>query len=395
MKPASTSQVSADRPADSLHVAERTALEANPQLATNLIHEFSDVLGAVRAFANLVRQEAKTLPHALENLDHLLRAVGRARALVDQMSNLALHVRQKRRPIDPQAYVQRSLQLIRSGVPPSVQWSAVIAPNTPRIEADPVQLHQLLLNLCANAVHALRGEGGQLEVHIEPFTVDEAFAQSRPRLKTGAYARITVRDTGRGADTDFVRRAFDTSWVPREGGEAPELGLRVVRSIVRQHEGLLELETQPGEGTLCTIYLPAHVEPGLDLAVLTPRGKGEHVLYVDDELDCCRATEQLLRRLGYDPVAHTDPALALEDFRRRSDFFRIAVLDLNMPTLTGVDLATLLLEHRPDLPVYLTTGYSGLWTPEMAINLGIRGILAKPVPPEVWTQTLEDALRHD
>jgi CheY-like chemotaxis protein len=241
-------------------------------------------------------------------------------------------------------------------------------------------------------LHALQNRAGQLEVRLEPFEADLAFVQKHPELATGLYARLQVRDTGASPDPELLQRAFDTSLTPRERIDTSELSLRLARTIAQHHNGLLTVDCQPQAGNVCSVYLPACLESTTGFPPDLPRGSGERVLFVDDELDCCQATEQLLRHLGFEPAAHTNPHAALEDFRSRPDHFDAAVLDLNMPALTGVDLATLLLELRPDLPVYIATGYSGLWTPEMAINLGIRGILSKPVTPQDWLRILKEAL---
>jgi CheY-like chemotaxis protein len=260
-----------------------------------------------------------------------------------------------------------------------------------------IQLHQVLLNLCTNAAHAMTGKQGRLGVRVETLNVDvHGDPQSQvPGLNAGRYVRLTVSDTGHGMSGETRKRIFEPFFTTKPPGEGTGLGLAVVHGIVRDHEGVVRVDSEPGRGTTFQIYLPAHdwVEAGVDagLSVKSP-GKGERILFVDDETALCEGWRSVLERIGYLVTTFTDPLLALETFRRNPRDFDLVITDLTMPHMTGTELGRRILELRPTLPILLVSGSTGSLTGEEVRALGLRELLTKPVTPSALAIALRRTL---
>jgi CheY-like chemotaxis protein len=280
-----------------------------------------------------------------------------------------------------QPVVKEANRFLRSTLPSTVEIGTCVPEQLPSILGNPTQIHQILMNLGSNAAHALHQQTGRLEVRLELFPVDAAFAQSHPRLRPGDYLRLTVSDTGRGMDEAVLKRIFEPFFTTKGPGEGTGLGLSVVHGIVQDHDGAIDVYSQPGQGTVFHLYFPA-LEETEAATVLgqqgTPSGQGERILYVDDEPALCRIADRLLKRLNYQPTTCADARRALELYLAQPDAFDLIITDLTMPHLTGIDLAAAILEKRPDAHILLATGFSGTWTRESVRSLGLRDLVSKP-----------------
>ncbi len=356
-------------------------LDALGTLAGGIAHDFNNILTVIMAYADLATMEAHSPVEVRRHLAEILTSSARARDLVQQILTFSRRQKQERKPTRLQQVVKEALRLLRSTLPATIEIEAQIDPATPVVLADMTQIHQVMMNLCTNAAHAMRERPGCLTVILEPFEVNEGLAQLNHGLHPGRYARLTVSDTGHGMAAETLKRAFEPFFTTKERGEGTGLGLAVVHGIIREHEGAITVQSRPEEGTTFSLYFPA--QPLLpDEAVAGPRsipaGAGQHILLVDDEPSICISVRAILERLGYRVTTRTDPVEALSEFRLHPGEFHLVITDLTMPHMTGTDLARQISEHSPNTPVLLTTGSSGTWTLEKVRALGIHDLMEKP-----------------
>jgi CheY-like chemotaxis protein len=249
------------------------------------------------------------------------------------------------------------------------------------VMADAGQIHQVVMNLCVNAAHAIGDKPGRVLLGLSRVQVDAQLALTREGLSPGPHVRLTVEDTGSGIEEATLSRIFEPFFTTKAPGEGTGLGLAVVHGIVKDHGGTIAVSSSVGVGTKFELFFPEHQAPPPEVrshAVL-PRGRGENVLFVDDEPSLCSAGGMMLERIGYQAVTFTSPAEALARFRSEPEAFDLLITDLTMPGMTGIDLARSVLELRPGLPVVLVSGFGGKWTPENIREMGIRDLIPKPV----------------
>ena len=376
---------------------EAQKMEAIGQLAGGIAHDFNNILGAMIAYAELARVDAADNGKVQASLGEVLKAGARAADLVKQILAFSRRQKHERRSTKLQPVVQEVLRLMRSTLPATIEVVAQVRADTGAVLADPTAIHQVLVNLCTNAAYAMRDKPGRLEVTLAPFTVDDSLARLLPAAPPGEYARLTVRDTGHGMDERTLKRIFEPFFTTKPPGEGTGLGLAVLHGIVREHEGAVQVLSQPEQGATFHVYFPVHraqaIESETPLRSL-PRGRGERVLFVDDEPALCTVARLLLERLNYEVVICMKPAEALEQFRAQPDRFNLVITDLMMPGMIGVDLAVQILQIAPRMPVLLASGYTGTWTREKARELGLRDVIPKPATFEALAQAVHAAL-HD
>ncbi|HKO93456.1 MAG TPA: PAS domain S-box protein [Polyangiaceae bacterium] len=371
-------------------------LEALGTLAGGIAHDFNNVLAAIFAYGELAQLDADQPQQARSHLVELQKAADRARDLVQQILTFSRRQVQDRCPARLQNVVQEAIKFLRSTLPATIEIETYIDWQAPLVLAASIQLHQVILNLCTNAAHAMQGAAGgqgKLGVRVETLTCE--LASEVPGLTAGRYVRLTVSDTGHGMNAETRQRIFEPFFTTKAPGEGTGLGLAVVHGIVRDHEGVVRVESELGRGTKFQIYLPAHdwVEAGVDegLSVHSP-GKGERILFVDDETALCDGWRSVLERIGYLVTTFTNPLLALEAFRRSPRDFDLVITDLTMPHMTGTELGRRILELRPTLPILLVSGSTGSLTGEEVRALGLRDLLTKPVTPSALAVALRRTL---
>ena len=369
-------------------------MEAIGTLAGGIAHDFNNILAAVIGHTELLAQDLDPQHQGQEGIRGILLACVRAKDLVQQILTFSRLRERERRLVAVEPIILEALKLLRPSLPATIEIRTEICSEGTQILADPTQLHQVMVNLCTNAAHAMRERGGVLDVQCRTLLLPEPLARAHP----GRYLELTVRDTGHGMDADTLDRVFDPFFTTKPQGEGSGLGLAVVHGIVQSHDGIVTATSAPGEGTTFQIYFPA-VEGRSTVSMPEEgsmrRGSGEHILVVDDEPSLVRIASRMLDRLGYRVTAHTRPAEALADFLERPGEFDLVLSDLTMPRMTGLDLASLLLERRPDLPILLTSGYSGSLDPEELARLGIRELVGKPFLARTIAEAVARALKRD
>jgi signal transduction histidine kinase len=369
-------------------------LEALGQLAGGIAHDFNNLLTGILGYGELIKAKCAHDLGTLGQIEQILHASHRAKDLVRQILAFSRREPLDRKPIFVEPIVKEALNLIRASSPPGVHIESFLMPDMLPILGDPTQIHQVLINLCTNAVQAM-GEHGRLSLSLETVNVDTAFARNHPPLHEGEFIRLSVSDTGAGLTSSAMEHLFEPFFTTKPPGSGTGLGLAVVHGIVRSHEGTISVYSRASEGTTFQVYFPVcgilpDSKPPSNAAI--PRGNGEQILFVDDEAGIVALATTFLEQLGYRPLSFTHADEALENFAADPHAFAAVITDLTMPKMTGAELATSIHELRPDIPIILTSGYSGAIDEERAVRSGFTEILGKPFAFRTLAESLHRAL---
>jgi len=365
---------------DQLRQAQK--MEAIGTLAGGIAHDFNNILAAIIGYTELAHLDLDESSPVRPNLDQVLQGAVRARDLVKQILTFSRRDEQEKTLVRLTPIVKEALNLLRASLPTTIEIIQDIDPASGLVLADPVQIHQLLMNLCTNAAQAMREKGGLLTIKLEDVEVQPWEAARHKDLNPGAYVRLTVNDTGQGMDQQTLARIFDPYFTTKEKGRGTGLGLAVVHGIVKNHNGAVTFQSQPGQGTTCHVYLPRiegreASDQGLQTTQL-PTG-GERILLVDDETDLVEVVKKMLELLGYQVTTRSSSLEALAAFQAEPDRFDLVITDQTMPRMTGINLAGEILKIRPDIPLILCTGYSETVSESEAKDIGVREFLFKPI----------------
>jgi PAS domain S-box-containing protein len=359
-------------------------MEAIGTLAGGIAHDFNNILTGILMNLDLAQHDLAPEHPARESLDEIALASRRAADLVGQILTFSRQREQERAPLHLEPVVIEALRLLRASLPSSIEIRRRAPRDRSMILADASRIHQIVMNLGTNAAHAMAEHGGVLDVTLETVVVDAAEAIRRPDLREGRFVRLTIADTGRGMERVTIDRIFEPFFTTKAPGEGTGLGLSVVHGIVRAHDGVIAVTSEPGHGTTFQIHFPVHElrTPAYGMPAVPRLAAGrERVLLVDDEPAVARSSARILERSGYRVTFHTDPAEALAAFRERPPSFDLVLTDLTMPGMNGLELARAVLALRPRLPVLLMSGYVDEATLATAQALGVREVLLKPVMP--------------
>jgi len=370
-------------------------MEAIGTLAGGIAHDFNNILTAIIGHTELLRAKRPGDADLQDRLVEIAKAGGRAKELVAQILTFSRRQERTRTQIALGPVVHEALKLLRAAIPASTEIAADVDPHVPDVFADATQIHQVVMNLAANAAAAMAGRAGRLRVSLAAVDVDDALAARHPALAPGPYVRLMVEDDGAGMEPEVMERIFDPFFTTKRAGEGTGLGLSVVHGIVSAHDGAILVESRLGVGTAFQVFFPA-VATGATAAShphpAAPLGSGEHVLCVDDEPTIAELLKAQLEALGYHVTTHTSPIEALADFLARPFAFDVVVTDLTMPGMNGADLAERLLAVRPELRVVMATGYGRVMSEERARELGIGKVLLKPFSMSALAEAIQQAL---
>jgi PAS domain S-box-containing protein len=356
-------------------------MEAVGRLAGGIAHDFNNILGGILGYAEMLVEGADAGSPQKRYAQNVLTAANRAGALVEQILWYSRSQRGKRVPVEMDRIVAETLELVRGSLATGINLEAHLPAQPLFVVGDPTQLHQIMMNLCTNAIHAM-GERGTLRVLLDAEEVAEERVFAHTTLHAGPYARLAVEDTGIGMEPTTLARLFEPFFTTKEVGKGTGLGLSLVYGIVTDSSGAIDVQSKPGQGSRFIIYLPRVDAPGAvddRSQAPVPRGRGERVLVVDDEAALLALVSEVLKRLGYEPVAFSDGAAALAGFEAAPQRFDALIADEVMPGLTGTELARKLRQRRADLPILLVSGYIGPMMSERAQAAGVDEILKKPV----------------
>jgi len=376
-------------------------MEAIGTLAGGIAHDFNNILMAIIGYTEmaLYKTPEGTTP-VRRDLEQVLKAGYRARDLVNQILTFSHQSDQERKVIDIVPPVKEALKLLRSSLPSTIEIRQDIAipPEKGVILADPTQIHQVLMNLCTNAAHAMRDKGGILSVSLSSVETDaDAYLVSRyPDLKPGPYVRLTVGDSGHGVDPSILERIFDPYFTTKGPGEGTGMGLAVVQGIVNRHGGMITVNSEIGKGTSFHALFPRieqEIVPEDMLAEALPTGS-ERILFIDDEKTLVDLGKGMLESLGYSVTIKTNSLEALETFLAEPDAFDLVITDVTMPAMTGIELAKELMAIRPDIPIILCTGFSELINEKQAKEMGIQEFVMKPFVIGKHAKTIRKVLER-
>ncbi|BBO85393.1 hypothetical protein DSCO28_59590 [Desulfosarcina ovata subsp. sediminis] len=371
-------------------------MEAIGTLAGGIAHDFNNILGAIYGYSQLTQMHAGDNPRITGYVDNILKASERAKGLVEQILTFTRQGKSQKIPSDISIVLKEALKLIRASIPATISIVHDIPSGLGPVMADQTQIHQVLMNLCTNAAHAMETSGGQLTVTLERIRIEPAAVPSGEDMAPGPYLQLSVKDTGTGMEQTMMDRIFDPYFTTKAVGEGTGMGLATVHGIINDHEGRIFVESEPGKGSVFRILFPLLESPATTVSepVSTyPRGN-ERILYVDDEELLVRVGGEMLRDLGYDAVGTTNAIEALDLFAAQPDQFDLVITDMTMPDMTGDQLAAEILKRRADIPVIICTGYSKRMSSERARALGIRAFLMKPMSVENLARTIRRVLDH-
>ncbi len=369
-------------------------MEAIGTLAGGIAHEFNNVLGAILGYTDLALHAIAPDTPPWQHLQKVRTAGNRATGLVKQILTFSRQSDQERKPVQLHFLVAEVLTLLRVSLPTTIEMQQHMAQDVGAVLADPTQMHQVLMNLCTNAAHAMRDTNGVLHIGLDTVEIDAAAAAALPPLHPGPHVRLTVRDTGHGMAPEVIERIFDPFFTTKGVGEGTGMGLSVVHGILVHHGGAITVESTPGQGTTFAIYLPrieATVENEDGTEEEIPPAQG-CILFVDDDVMLARLGQATLEQLGYEVVCHTSSIKALEVFRAMPQRFDLVITDQTMPHMTGEHLSGELRRIRPDIPIILCTGFSHMINAEKARALGIDAFCLKPVLARELAVTIQQVL---
>jgi CheY-like chemotaxis protein len=364
-------------------------MEAVGTLAGGIAHDFNNLLTVIGLGSEVVQRRLPPEHDALDSLRTIDFAVRRAEKLIQQILAFSRKTPANRAVLSLNDAVVEATDFLRATLPAGIGLEVVLAPDAPRLRADPTQLQQVLVNLGTNAWQAI--ERGLGTITFETRT--HVAGASHPRLAPGSYASVRVTDDGVGMEQETLDRIFEPFFTTKGPGKGSGLGLSVVHGIVQDHGGAIDVESRPGAGTTVEVYFatenaPVEPEAPTETAV---RGAGGRVLYVDDEKMILPAALAILRRLGYQATALSDPHEALARIRSAPGELDLLITDLSMPGLSGIDLAREVMAIRPDLPVILVSGYATQRDEELAA-VGILHRLPKPFDIKAMSAILRSLL---
>ncbi len=355
-------------------------METIGTLAGGVAHDFNNILTPILVYSEMA---AKHLGHdhpTRSDLEHVIAGATRAKDLVKQILTFSRQTEHERIPIELSPIVKEALKLLQASFPSTIEIEAKIQAERAEVMADPSQIHQVLMNLCTNAYHAMR-DGGKLTVKLEAIALTEDAARAIPPLLPGEFVRLTVADTGCGMDEKTLERIFEPFFTTKKVGEGTGLGLSVVHGIVVSHGGAITVQSEVGKGSVFEIYLPqigaTSEKQVLDQSEVV--GGDEHILVVDDEPEVADVLKDVLEEVfGYTVTVRTSSVDALQLLHAQPHRFDLVITDLTMPHLAGDRLAREILAIRKDLPIILMTGFSETINEERCRQLGIAGFLLKP-----------------
>jgi len=368
-------------------------MEAIGTLAGGIAHDFNNILTAILGYTEIAMDDLAEGSRTHQSLEQVFNAGYRAKDLVRQILTFSRQNEQERQPVRISRIVKEALNFLRASLPSTIAIRQKITSDSALVMADPTQIHQVLMNLCSNAAHAMRETGGILEVSLAAVNLDPG--ASDPGLRHGPYVNLTVRDTGHGMKREVMERIFDPYFTTKKAGEGTGMGLSVIHGIVRGYDGAIRVHSEPGAGTSFDVLIPRidHAPDRKEEEGCEPLPTGtERILLVDDEEVIVEMEQLMIERLGYQVTARTGSLEALETFRADPGRFDLVLTDQTMPHMTGAELCRELLEIRPDIPIILCTGFSDLITPEKAEAMGIGAFIGKPLVRREIARTIRKLL---
>ena len=371
-------------------------MEAIGTLAGGIAHDFNNILAGILGYVQLAQFHILEPEMAEKDLEKVLEGAQRATLLIKQILTFSRHKGDERRPLVVFPLVQETLKLLRSVIPSNIQIKNNIVSKA-MILADSTQIHQLALNLCTNAYQAMGNQGGVLTIGLNEVVLGKDQLGQEQNLLPGKYLKFEVSDTGPGIEKAIQNKIFDPYFTTKKMGKGTGLGLAMVAGIVKKHNGFITVHSEPGEGASFKVFLPVIAsklsieKPKIKENITSYSGK-ETIMLVDDEIDILISQQRFLTGLGYKVSSFEDGESALQAFLNHPHAFDLIVTDMTMPRMSGDKLSKEILKIKPDIPIILCTGFHETFTREVALELGIRKYVQKPIEVGVLSKMIRDIL---
>lgn len=357
-------------------------MESIGTLAGGVAHDFNNILGIIMGNAELALDDTPSWSPVSDHIREIKTASLRAKDVVRQLLSFSRKTQLEQKPLDMAAVIKESLGLIRSSIPTSIEIRPSIPERCPAVLADATQIHQVVINLCTNAVHAMSEAGGIIHVQVAVHTLGGKSEGKFDGLKAGDYLELSVKDSGQGIEPGVREKMFDPYFTTKEVGKGTGMGLAVVHGIVQNHGGHIHVDSEPGTGTCFNLFFPVvDAMPQSEKSETLPDnavGK-ENILFVDDEPPITKMSTRILEKLGYWVEAVLSPEKALDIFQENPNRFDLVISDMTMPGMSGTVLCEKIKALRPDIPVIICTGHSAYVDEEKAMEMGIAAYVMKPV----------------
>lgn len=369
-------------------------MEAVGTLAGGIAHDFNNILAAIMGYIELAQFDISEDNQARYSLDQVLKASHRAKKLVSHILAFSRQSGHEKKPLFMQHIVKETIELLRATLPSTISIKQNIHSKLISVNADPTQVHQILMNLVTNAYHAIGEAGGVVEITMDEYQRDKDGKDNLAELDPGRYVRLSVQDNGCGMKPAVLAKIFDPYFTTKAAGVGTGMGLSVVHGIIKSHGGAIYATSSPGSGSQFSIYFPVidAVEGERTTSADKPLRGSERVLFVDDEEMIVGLIARMLKKLGYNVVAETSSLKALEIYTANPGSFDLIISDLTMPDLTGIQLARKIREMSPEIPVILCTGYCKEMGKSMLKEVGVDYLLYKPLEIKELALTMRKAI---
>jgi PAS domain S-box-containing protein len=380
-------------------------MEAVATLAGGIAHDFNNILGAILGNADLLLYRLPdsftettadgtqiSVGEIQEHLAAIRKASLRAKELVSQILAFSRQKAAECREVVISPVIKEAVKLLQSSLPATIELHATLAPDIGSIYADPTQIHQVLMNLCTNAVDALENRHGRIDISLYEVQIASRQQQPSSHLKKGEYIVLTVRDNGIGMSDEIKDRIFEPFFTTREVGDGTGMGLAVLHGIVTAHNGVVVVSSAPGKGSEFSVYFPKVVLPEKSKvqnkkAASLPTGS-ETIIFADDEEDIVKMLTMMLEHLGYNVIPAAGGEQVLSYLKNHLQEVDMLITDQTMRDMTGLELAKEVHDLRQDLPIILCSGYSETLSSNSSEQQGIKKFLAKPIKMKDLAETI-------
>ena len=365
-----------------VRLAQAQKMEAIGTLAGGIAHDFNNILSGIFGYSQLAQTNLDKPEKAKDQISQVIKGAQRATELVKQILTFSRQTEYQKNPFKIYLEVKEALKLLRSSIPSTIEIKTNLNSRA-MVLADPTQIHQVIMNLCTNAYHAMRKTGGILTVSLKDVEMIEPKILRNKKIPPGKYLKLEVCDTGHGMDDETLEKVFDPYYTTKKIGQGTGLGLALVQAIVEEHDGFLGIETKPEKGTAFYIYFPTtgeKVESQISKEANTASLKGkETIMVVDDEEAIRQILKELLEEYQYQVRIFQNGVEALKEFDSNPHKFDLVITDQTMPGMTGEELSMEILNIRADIPIVLCTGFNEKISKTRALELGIRKYIKKPI----------------
>ncbi|MBF0412809.1 MAG: response regulator [Desulfamplus sp.] len=359
-------------------------MEAIGTLAGGIAHDFNNILSGIFGYSRLAETSIKdqNSEKALSYIKNILQSGQKAAELINQILTFSRASSPQKHPMTLSIDVKETLKLLRSIIPTTIDINVTIKSNA-KILGNPTKIHQVLMNLCTNAYHAMRESGGILSITLTEIDCTQKDCIPELNIKSGKYLELEVKDTGTGIDKEIIGKIFDPYFTTKKEGQGTGLGLSIVHVVVQEHDGYIKVESEPEKGSVFRVYFPV-VERKRDVKnsetnQCSSQFGTETIILVDDEQMILDVTKEILESRGYEVLPFISGIAALKAFKQEPDKFNLIITDMTMPGMEGDQFAIEALKIRPDIPIILCTGYSDKISEEKALQIGIKKYVEKPL----------------